>query len=67
MHDTTTRALWFAIGLLAAIIVGAAAGLLSWLDGRSVPGSILIAGAGCSGAFFLFIAAAHFVTSRPER
>jgi hypothetical protein len=42
-------ALWFAIGAVFALFIGAAAGILAWLGGDNVPTAIL-KGGGAFGA-----------------
>jgi len=34
-------ALWFALGLILALFVGTAAGLLGWLGGRNIAAAVL--------------------------
>jgi hypothetical protein len=48
------RAVWIALALLAALIVGAAAGLLSFIGGVAPPLAVL-AGGGAFGATVILI------------
>ena len=50
-------AVWAAIALLAASLVGVAAGLLTWWDTRSVPRAVLVGGGAAGGTLTLALAA----------
>jgi hypothetical protein len=56
-----TRALWLAIMLLAASILGTSGGLLSWLGGMNTPNAILAGAGAFAGTLLLGIAVAHFM------
>ncbi|MFY1687469.1 hypothetical protein [Plantactinospora sp. WMMB782] len=64
MHDTSTRALWLAVTVLAAAIIGTAAGLISWASSRNLGEAILVGGAAFAGALALSLTAIRFVTDR---
>jgi hypothetical protein len=57
-----TRALWLAITMLAAALLGASAGLLSWLGGMNPPNSILAAAGAFAGTMLLILAVVHFLS-----
>lgn len=57
----TPRAVWIALIMLTAVIVGGVAGLLAHADGTSVPGAILTGGGSFAGTVVLLLAIAHFV------
>ncbi|MFI5897658.1 hypothetical protein ACIA5D_46980 [Actinoplanes sp. NPDC051513] len=46
--------------VLAAIIIGGVAGLLSWADDGSIPHAILTAGGGFAGSTALLLGIAHY-------
>ncbi len=50
-------AVWAAIALLAAALVGAVAGVLTWWETRSVPRSLLVGGGAAGGTLALALAA----------
>ncbi|MDW5327518.1 hypothetical protein [Plantactinospora sp. KLBMP9567] len=64
MLDTPTRALWLAITVLAAAMIGAAAGLTSWAGSKSTEEAILVGGAAFAGALLLILTAIRFITDR---
>jgi hypothetical protein len=64
MNDPATRALWLAITIIAATLVGALAALLSWASGGSVPGALLVGGGAFAGTVLLVLTAIKFVTDR---
>ncbi|KAB1947547.1 hypothetical protein F8271_04280 [Micromonospora sp. ALFpr18c] len=55
-------ALWIVVVCLAALLVGAAAGWLSWLDDRRVARAVLVGGSAAGGAVALAVAAAALFT-----
>lgn len=55
------RALWSAIILLAAVIVGAAGGLLSFAGGLPVPLAIVTGGGAFGGTVALLLTLANFL------
>jgi hypothetical protein len=61
--NTATRALWLAFMTLFSLVLGAAAGLLQWAGGDSIPSSILTGGAAFGAILLLLIAVYHFATS----
>lgn len=56
------RALWMSIFLLGAVMIGVAAGLLSWLGGMSAPNAILSAGGTFGAALALVCVVFNFLT-----
>jgi hypothetical protein len=46
---------WVAIGVLCGMLVGAAAGVASWLDDGRVPHAVLVGGAAFGGTVTLAI------------
>ncbi len=58
MKDPQLVALWSAIVCVVAVLCGAGGGLLSWLEGRSVPRALLTAGGVAGGTLALALAAA---------
>ena len=61
MTNSTLRGLWLAIVMLAAVLVGAAGGLLAWGGGANPPMAILTGAGTFSGAVLLFLAMFRFV------
>ena len=61
--NTGTRALWLALMTFFSLVLGAAAGLLQWAGGDSIPSSILTGGAALAATLLLLIAVFHFATS----
>ncbi|WP_329105486.1 hypothetical protein OG792_32770 [Micromonospora sp. NBC_01699] len=61
MHNTTVRALWLAVAVLAAAFIGAAAGVISWAGTRKTGSAVLVGGAAFAGALGLALAAIEFV------
>ena len=59
MHD---RLLWMAIFVIASVLVGCAAGLLSWLAGSRLATAFIAGGGGFSAAMMLLVLTAQFVT-----
>lgn len=56
------RALWLAITVLAASMVGTSAGVLSWLGGMNSPNAILAGGGAFAGTVILGLTVIHFLT-----
>jgi hypothetical protein len=56
----TSRAVWVALVLIVAVMVGTAAGLLAYAGGQKVPMSILTGGGSFGGAVLLMLALIHF-------
>lgn len=54
------RAVWIAIILLTATIIGIAGGFLTHSSGLGVPGSVLAGGGAFSTATLLLLAIAHY-------
>jgi hypothetical protein len=52
-QDGSINALWVAIAIIVAIMIGATAGFLSWHGGQPPPNAILTGGAAFSGAVLL--------------
>jgi hypothetical protein len=44
---------WFAIGLIFALLVGTCAGVLGWLSGQDVPSAVLTGGMSFGGTVTL--------------
>jgi hypothetical protein len=59
-RDTRQRAVWAAIILNAAVVVAVVTGLLSRVDGATLPSAILTAGGAFAGTAALLLALAHF-------
>jgi hypothetical protein len=57
--SSTLRSVWLAIATLTAVIVGAAAGLLSWAGGLNPPNAILAGGGAFGGALLLILTLLH--------
>jgi hypothetical protein len=55
-------AMWIVVVLLAALIVGSVAGLLSWLENSRVPRAMLVGGSAAGGTVALAVAAATLFT-----
>jgi hypothetical protein len=47
--DPAVKALWVALCVLLALLVGVAAGVLAWLGGQQPPAAILIGGGAFGG------------------
>lgn len=62
MTNPTIRGLWLAIAALAAVLVGATAGLLAWAGGLNPPTAVLTGGAGFAGTVLLVLTAVQFTT-----
>ncbi|GGN38573.1 hypothetical protein FHR83_005522 [Actinoplanes campanulatus] len=56
MPEYALAALWIVVAGLFGLLVGAAAGWLSWLDERRVPRAVLVGGSAC-GATWVFAVA----------
>lgn len=61
--NASTRALWLAVILIAGLIVGIAAGVITWFGNRSPYAGILAAGGGFAGTVFLLLAMAAFLAA----
>lgn len=61
MHQDS-RALWFAFSTLAACLVGAGSGVLSWLGGATPPDAILAGGGALAATLLMFMAVIRFLT-----
>jgi hypothetical protein len=57
------RILQVLVIVLTAVIVGGAAGLLSWADDADIPHAILTAGGGFAGTTALLLGMAHYARS----
>ncbi|MDQ7908437.1 hypothetical protein RB614_28305 [Phytohabitans sp. ZYX-F-186] len=55
------RALWLAVAVIAAALVGAAAALLSWASGDAVPRAMLVGGSVFGGTLLLALTTINFV------
>jgi hypothetical protein len=51
--DSAVKALWVALCMMLALLVGVAAGVLAWLGGQHVPSAILIGGGAFGGTLTL--------------
>ena len=51
--DSAIKALWVAICMMLALLVGVAAGILAWLGGQDPPAAILIGGGAFGGTVTL--------------
>ena len=58
------RALWLAIALLSAVLVGAAAGLLTWTGGANPANAVLAGGGAFGAATLLLLTVIQFATTR---
>jgi hypothetical protein len=47
--DSAIKALWVALCIMFALLVGVAGGILAWLGGQHPPGAILIGGGAFGG------------------
>jgi hypothetical protein len=52
---TAGRLVWLAIGMVLALLIGAAAGILAWLSGDKVPTAILKGGSGFAATITVVI------------
>ncbi|WP_329105485.1 hypothetical protein OG792_32765 [Micromonospora sp. NBC_01699] len=64
MHDTTTRALWLAVAVLAAAFIGAAAGTITWQESKDAGDAVLVGAGAFGGGLALILTAIRFVTDR---
>ncbi|GGQ67750.1 hypothetical protein [Couchioplanes azureus] len=60
--NTSTRALWLAFMILFGLLVGAAAGLLTWADGESSFAAVRAGGTSFGGALALLFGIFYFAT-----
>ena len=58
MKGSSLVAVWIAIILLTAALIGGAGGVLSWLDAHSVPRAVLVGASAAGGVLVLSVAAA---------
>jgi hypothetical protein len=56
---------WIALILIAAVIVGAAAGLLAFAGGANVPTAVLTGGGAFAGTVLLLLALLNFGSGKP--
>ncbi|GAB3831901.1 hypothetical protein ACFPIJ_29235 [Dactylosporangium cerinum] len=61
MSRYALAALWIVVVGLCGLLVGTAAGWLSWLDERRVPRAILVAGSACGATWVFAVAVAALV------
>lgn len=57
------RFMWMAIIMIAAVIIGTAGGMLSWLGGASVPHAVLAGAGGVGATVALLLAIGHFLAN----
>lgn len=50
--------LWIVVAQMGALIIGSAAGVLSWLDNGRVPRAILVGGSAAGGTITIAVAMA---------
>jgi hypothetical protein len=62
--NSGSRAVWAALVLIVAAMVGASAGLLAYAGGENAPTSILAGGGAFGGAVLLMLALIHFCSSK---
>lgn len=56
MPEFALAALWIVVAGLMGLMVGTAAGWLSWLDERRVPRAVLVGGSACGATWVLAVA-----------
>jgi hypothetical protein len=59
--DDNYLAIWLAIFILSALLIGGATAWLTWLRGTGLPGSLLAGGAAFGGALILFMTVYGFM------
>lgn len=64
MSTSAVRALWLAITVLTAVLVGVAGGVLAWAGGMNPPTAILTGGSAFAGTVLLVLAMLRFATER---
>ena len=52
-QDPAIKALWVALCMMLALVIGVATGILAWLGGQHPPGAILIGGGAFGGTVTL--------------
>jgi hypothetical protein len=57
----STRPLWLAIFVLAAAVIGVAAGMLAFAGGTNLPLSVVAGGTAFGGCLALLLALAHYL------
>jgi hypothetical protein len=65
--NASTRALWLAVMILFGLMVGTAAGLLSWAGGESPFTALRAGGASFAGSVLLLFAIFYFATHGDPR
>lgn len=63
--DSAIKALWVALCIMLALLVGVAAGILSWLGGQHPPGAILIGGGAFGGTVTVALLIMNALKLRP--
>ena len=58
------RAIWIALVLIIAVMVGASAGLLAWASGASVATAVLTGGGTFAGTVMLLMALLNFALGK---
>jgi hypothetical protein len=66
LNDPAVRGLWLAITTLAAVIVGAAGGLLGWAGGMNPPTAILTGGGAFAGTILIILTVLRFNAGSTE-
>jgi hypothetical protein len=66
LNNSTARGLWLAITVLAAVIVGTAAGLLAWLGGMNPATAILTGGGAFAGTVVLVLTMVRFTAGATD-
>jgi uncharacterized membrane protein len=61
--NTSTRALWLAVIIIVSLLVGVAAGVVTWISNRNPYTGILAGGGSFGGTALLLLAMAAFLTS----
>lgn len=61
--NTSTRPLWLAVIVIVAILVGIAAGVLTWASNRNTYVGLLAAGGGFAGTVAVMLGMASFLTA----
>jgi hypothetical protein len=61
MEKLEHRALWMAIFMVAATVVGTAGGVLFWLAGAHPANAIIAGASGFAGMIVMCLAIAHFL------
>jgi hypothetical protein len=57
--------IWFAIGVICAVLAGIGAGILGWLGGEHVPAAILTGCGAFGGTLLLCVAVIRLLCRRP--